>query len=273
MITYDAHQFWFDISAPEERQWSGTRTLLFGAVFSIFLHITGLGLVWMELLAKGVKIADQPAPSILITISKAGAGKHNGIEQIPDKPDQGIAEENRPIQKIQQHEPVPKKAVHQKKPLPSKKPTVPETKPEPKPVTEQEAKTEPVKTVSETASEAAPVQGSRLPDEERHGSTSSASTVDPISLFTAHVVAVINKHRHYPMAARRRGIEGKTIITFRMDRDGHVSNVALIESAGHRMLDKAAQKTIHAIDGSLRLPDEIEEPWLDFSVPIAFTLY
>lgn len=259
MIAYNPHQFWFDINVSDKKQCTGTRTVLIGFVFSVFLHLTGLGLVWIEILDKGIKLAEQPVHSISVSLVDNGKGNPDGQNKAPEKPAHGVSTTNKPLKKKE-----PKKPVKQR-PVPEKSVET----------LRQVVLTEPdpAESIIEAPSEAAPPQGASLAKAENHGSTALARSVDPLSVFTAHVVAAINKHRYYPTAARRRGIEGKSTISFRMNRDGHVSHIVLTKSTGHRILDKAAQKTVHAIDGSLKLPDEIKDPWLDFSVPIAFTLY
>jgi len=64
----------------------------------------------------------------------------------------------------------------------------------------------------------------------------------------------------YPPLARRRGIEGTTLIEFLIDADGRANEVATIESSGSKMLDAAAElgaqeaAPLPYVFGRLRIP-------------------
>jgi protein TonB len=50
----------------------------------------------------------------------------------------------------------------------------------------------------------------------------------------------IRERKIYPLAARRRGYEGRVVIRLRLDREGNAADIAVLESSGHRVLDRAA---------------------------------
>jgi protein TonB len=55
------------------------------------------------------------------------------------------------------------------------------------------------------------------------------------------LAAWLERHRHYPEAARERSEEGTAVIRFTIRRDGQVVSVALVRSSGSAILDAAAQ--------------------------------
>ncbi len=48
----------------------------------------------------------------------------------------------------------------------------------------------------------------------------------------------------YPRIARKRGIQGTVILDVFVEADGRVGDLRIAESSNHRMLDRAAQKTV-----------------------------
>jgi protein TonB len=54
----------------------------------------------------------------------------------------------------------------------------------------------------------------------------------------------VERNINYPAIARRMGWEGKVLVAFLIDIDGHVENIRVIKSCGFKALDKNAIKTI-----------------------------
>jgi protein TonB len=54
----------------------------------------------------------------------------------------------------------------------------------------------------------------------------------------------VERNLNYPAIARRMGWEGKVLVAFLIDIDGHVENIRVIKSCGFKALDKNAIKTI-----------------------------
>src|SRR5258707_8220093 len=53
--------------------------------------------------------------------------------------------------------------------------------------------------------------------------------------------AWLQEHRTYPQAARQDNEQGRVVVRFTVDRDGHVADVELVTSSGSRILDDATQ--------------------------------
>jgi len=56
----------------------------------------------------------------------------------------------------------------------------------------------------------------------------------------AYIKEMIEKEFVYPRIARRRGLEGKVIVSFVICADGTARDVKIIESSGHKILDNNA---------------------------------
>jgi TonB family protein len=64
----------------------------------------------------------------------------------------------------------------------------------------------------------------------------------------------------YPPSARQRGLAGVSELEFVIGVDGHAGEVELVASSGHRILDRAARRSLNAagelprVYGRLRVP-------------------
>ncbi|NVO14644.1 MAG: TonB family protein [Rhodoplanes sp.] len=74
--------------------------------------------------------------------------------------------------------------------------------------------------------------------------------------YAALVSAAINRGKHYPAGARRRGARGMVTVSFRVDRTGRVVSHAITQSSGDDALDAAA---IHMVTAAAlpRPPGEL----------------
>ncbi len=87
------------------------------------------------------------------------------------------------------------------------------------------------------------------------------------SLFKA-LLPIFN----YPSLARRRGWEGRARIGLHVEHDGDLTNVYLVESSGHDLLDRAALKNIAAI---ANIPDAsrwLNSAGMDIVLPVSYLL-
>lgn len=80
-----------------------------------------------------------------------------------------------------------------------------------------------------------------------------------LATLRARIRQAVNRHRHYPRLARRRGIEGRVILAFRLSRTGSISRVKVVRSAG-RLLDKAALAALRRAAPLPYYPDWVHLP-------------
>ena len=68
--------------------------------------------------------------------------------------------------------------------------------------------------------------------------------VDGRENLLAAIRQQILKQKHYPMVALREGIEGTVEVAFRMEEDGALSDLSVVRSSGHELLDHEAVATV-----------------------------
>ena len=79
-------------------------------------------------------------------------------------------------------------------------------------------------------------------------------------------------HFNYPLIARRRGWEGVVRVGLRVEPDGQLSGLRVIDSSGHALLDRAALDSLQQVG---RLPDVMgwmQGRRLDMVLPVRYRL-
>ncbi len=140
-----------------------------------------------------------------------------------------------------------------KEPPPPPKPEPPKPKPKPKPV-------------------AKPKEAPKAAPEPQEAQEGTATTGEPGGAsgdqVLAELVSLVNKHKVYPRAAQKRGIQGINYITVSVDPSGKITSANLGKGMGNSTLDNASKKLAEKLI-SLRLsaPKKI----LKVNVPIHYT--
>ena len=123
---------------------------------------------------------------------------------------------------------------------------------------ESEFKVEPEKVVEEKLpeSEAKPVppapQKASASTEGKAASVghAAAEQADKKKSITAMLVSLVEKHKRYPKAARRAGMEGVVLVEFSVDPSGKVTGASVIKKSGKGPLDSASQDLSDRIIGT-----------------------
>jgi protein TonB len=77
-------------------------------------------------------------------------------------------------------------------------------------------------------------------------------------------------HFHYPLLARRKGWQGRVQLGLRLQADGRLTQVRVVRSSGHGILDRSARQAAEAIG---RLPDtRLPVDHYDLVVPVHYRL-
>jgi len=84
--------------------------------------------------------------------------------------------------------------------------------------------------------------------------------------------AWMNRHKEYPLLARRRGIQGRGSLRVRIDRDGRVLERAVASSTGESVLDQAALDMVRRASPFPRLPQDYWGASFEFVAPIEYRL-
>ncbi len=86
------------------------------------------------------------------------------------------------------------------------------------------------------------------------------------------LLAAMNRHKKYPRIAKSRGWQGKVIIQFNLDRNGNILSKNIIQSSGHKSLDKAALKMAEKAAPFPKPPSVLQGDRFNIKVPIPFKL-
>ena len=107
------------------------------------------------------------------------------------------------------------------------------------------------------------------------GAASQASSGTGAALRTAYEQQLflwLEKHKDYPLVARRRGLEGVATLRVRIARDGHVLGTTMVQGSGEPMLDAATLDLASRADPFPRVPATIEGGEFEFTVPVEYRL-
>lgn len=86
------------------------------------------------------------------------------------------------------------------------------------------------------------------------------------------LLAAMNRHKKYPRIAKSRGWQGKVIIQFNLDRNGNILTKSVVQSSGHKSLDKAAIKMAEKAAPFPKPPSVLQGDNFNIKVPIPFKL-
>ena len=111
-----------------------------------------------------------------------------------------------------------------------------------------------------------------IPEESVIETETKIASIPPVKQVREATPAYKDNPRPgYPKRARRRGYEGTVVLEVLVDTDGRVKELRVLKSSGHRVLDKAALKSVN---GWLFEPgmvgDEKVDMWV--RVPVRFEL-
>lgn len=189
----------------------------------------------------------------------------------------------RPVSAVPAEEarPSPPQTPPKPKPLPKPEPVVspePVVRPEPDPLPEQTVETtipSPTTPIQPSVSEADDTEASPQAEPKSELQTQE-TTAQPASLdwqdgYLASLAGRLERHKIYPVAARRLGLEGEALVQLRLDHNGEVESVQILQSTGHRMLDDAILRMVREAQP---LPAPRIDPGEVFEsvVPVRFTL-
>jgi len=155
----------------------------------------------------------------------------------------------------------------------------PEKKTESRPIEEAEVALEEV-IENPPEEELEPVQAEARVVQEVSAPSPQIETPDPLagtsaevdwqSLVTARVRDMIEHEKYYPLAATRAGFEGICKTVIRVNADGVITGVEVLERKGHPMLERAANKILSRLVGRNVEVEQSES--LDVRLPIEFKL-
>lgn len=129
-----------------------------------------------------------------------------------------------------------------------------------------------------TATQPRPAEAAPIADDTITETTSAtepagkaAASDEPLVEARSDVATLHNPKPPYPLAARRRGIEGRVLLTALVRADGGCTDVRLKQSSGSSLLDNAALGTVRLWRFvPARRGETTLDSWVD--VPVSFRL-
>ena len=98
----------------------------------------------------------------------------------------------------------------------------------------------------------------------------SGSPVSPT--WETSLVKHLNQFKRYPADAQSRGVEGVVLLSFSVDRTGHVLSHQIVRGSGHPELDAEVTSMIERAQPLPAFPASMTDDKLDLTVPIRFSL-
>ncbi|MFO7713671.1 energy transducer TonB [Desulfosarcina sp.] len=158
-------------------------------------------------------------------------------------------------------------------PIPVVKPATPPATP--RSLAARPSVVEPI-TVPETPNASTPAaldwQPSSMGGSTETASAASSSAYGSSADYFGMVRMMIENHKRYPSAARRRQIQGRAVVRFVISADGSATDVALVEPSAHRMLDEAALAAVKAAGPFPRPPRHLFSGPIPLEISIVFEL-
>ena len=171
-------------------------------------------------------------------------------------------------------QPVEEPAKPEPRPEPKSEPEPePEPRPEPQPEPEPDAEAEEVTDPAETAQAEEASEVEETAEQELQGDGSQGGG-DPGAFedYRTRLQAWLERHKDYPVAARRRRQEGVVELTFTLRRDGTVAAAEVSRPSGSVLLDRAARRMLDRAEPMPAFPDSLPADELELTVPVEFRL-
>lgn len=105
----------------------------------------------------------------------------------------------------------------------------------------------------------------------RHSAPSRTQSVSAIT-FEQRLLAHLERHKRYPLSARRRRQQGVSYVHFMVDRTGYVLSVRLERGSGYGALDEEALDLLERAQPLPSIPDSMADETLEIVVPVEFSL-
>lgn len=185
---------------------------------------------------------------------------------------------SKPIVEVKELKDVPKSPRFKPKPvitrIPVERPSA-EPKPTPVVIADTVKKTQAAK-LEQSAPE---VIGGKVVEEiETNASAGRVDITDTARALMAatrdyqrRIKKLIENEQRYPLTARKGRQQGRVTVTFQLNKLGNLVASNVTSSSGHRLLDRAAVKAVHAVGQFPALPAELSEE-TRFQVILHFTL-
>lgn len=260
---------WYD---AERRRGNRDEALRWGLSFLAVLAVAGGGFWWGSRLPASVPPAPEPQPAaIAIDLAPEPAATPNPPTDAAPGPRQTLSQPD------PQPDPPPKITAP---PSPAPNPPVPVPKPEkPRPlkkvkITSRPARPLPDRTPPAPATTAPPSSDAprATADAAPAPGASSAHASQSPATWQGSLLARLEQFKRYPADAQTGREEGTAMVTFSMDRKGHVLAAHLAGGSGHASLDAETLALVRRAEPLPPPPDEVRGDPITLTVPVEFYL-
>lgn len=146
----------------------------------------------------------------------------------------------------------------------------PEPEPEPEPQPEPEPESAETEERAEVAEQGSDRDAKQTADREQAGATGGIQDAPPD--YRTEVSAWLERHKEYPMSARRNAEQGMAMVSFTFDRDGNILEYKIMRPTGHDSLDQAVEEMLERADPLPKMPEDLAQNRMTWTLPVYFRL-
>ncbi len=122
----------------------------------------------------------------------------------------------------------------------------------------------------QTVSEIPPVaNAASLP---RSAADAPRAQEDARQRYLAEIKNLVERHREYPLLARKSRMEGEVTVRARLARGGRLLQAQIENSSGRSLLDRAALRAVRQVANFPPVPAAISGDEIDLTIPIVYRL-
>jgi protein TonB len=86
------------------------------------------------------------------------------------------------------------------------------------------------------------------------------------------VAEMLQRHQHYPLSARRRGLSGQVILQFTIHADGRITDPQITDSTGHAVFHTASLRVLKRVGRMPPFPPELHQRQLTVKIPMLYEI-
>jgi len=219
---------------------TGASIIVHAIILALFVYASAIQPVKKKVISLDFSIVEHVQPTASKGEKKVAEARK--VKAVKPKP----IEKKKIVNKVEDKPVIQKKkevAVPAPEPLPEK--LIAKEIEEPEPVEETtekeaiEAASDPDTVEEEILSATDNLDSNSIAD-----NSAAASQAIYVKNHFMYIKEKIQKKIVYPRIARRRGLQGKAVVSFIVCKDGSITDVKIVESSGYKILDNSAIKTV-----------------------------
>lgn len=101
---------------------------------------------------------------------------------------------------------------------------------------------------------------------------SAAALLEIEATYKRDLLAAIERHKRYPLRARKKGYQGEVLVLFTVLRNGTISGIEIAGASRWAVLDRAAAGAVRKLGRFKPIPPRLGRDHWRFQVPIRFAM-